>query len=99
MEELDNQNSEIKSEEKVPKNSKKKFIIIGAIVVLVLVIAGIVFGACMGKVNFSKKSKFFSAISKAKETFTAPLDAVMENATVKMADNLEIGRASCRDRV
>lgn len=88
MEELDNQNSEIKSEEKVPKNSKKKFIIIGAIVVLVLVIAGIVFGACMGKVNFSKKSKLFSAISKAKETFTAPLDAVMENATVKMADNL-----------
>ena len=63
MEELDNQNSEIKSEEKVPKNSKKKFIIIGAIVVLVLVIAGIVFGACMGKVNFSKKSKLFSAIS------------------------------------
>ena len=67
MEELDNQNSEIKSEEKVPKNSKKKFIIIGAIVVLVLVIAGIVFGACMGKVNFSKNQNYLVQFLKQKK--------------------------------
>ena len=61
-EELNKQNPEVNSEPKMPKKSKKKFIIIGIAVVLVLVIAAIIFLVCTGKVNFTKKSKLFSAI-------------------------------------
>lgn len=94
MEESNNQNSESNSEfnpkEKTPKKGfKKKNLIIGTIVVLVIIIAAIVIGISTGKVNFTKKSKFYSAISKAKETFTAPLDAIMEHTTIKMAEDLE----------
>ena len=88
-EELNNQNPEVNSEPKMPKKSKKKFIIIGIVVVLVLVIAAIVFGVCTGRVNFTKKSKLFSAISKAEETVTAPLDALMETGTTEITNNLE----------
>ena len=73
----------------MPKKSKKKFIIIGIAVVLVLVIAALVFFICTGKVNFTKKSKLFSAMSKAEETFTAPLDALLENSTTEISKNLD----------
>lgn len=88
-EELNKQNPEVNSEPKMPKKSKKKFIIIGIAVVLVLVIAAIIFLVCTGKVNFTKKSKLFSAISKAEETFTAPLDALLEDNTTEISNNLE----------
>lgn len=87
-EELNKQNPEVNSEPKMPKKSKKKFIIIGIIVVLVLVIAAVVFGVCTGRVNFTKKSKLFSAISKAQETINAPLDALMTSEPAQIADNL-----------
>ena len=88
-EELNKQTPEVNSESKMPKKSKKKFIIIGIAVVLVLVIAALVFFICTGKVNFTKKSKLFSAMSKAEETFTAPLDALLEDNTTEISNNLE----------
>lgn len=88
-EELNKQTPEVNSESKMPKKSKKKFIIIGIAVVLVLVIAALVFFICTGKVNFTKKSKLFSAMSKAEETFTAPLDALLENSTTEISKNLD----------
>lgn len=88
-EELNKQNTEVNSDPKMPKKSKKKIIIIGIAVVLVLVIAAIIFLVCTGRVNFTKKSKLFSAISKAEETFTAPLDALLEDSTTEISNNLE----------
>ena len=88
-EELNKQTPEVNSGSKMPKKSKKKFIIIGIAVVLVLVIAALVFFICTGKVNFTKKSKLFSAMSKAEETFTAPLDALLEDNTTEISNNLE----------
>ena len=88
-EELNKQTPEVNSGSKMPKKSKKKFIIIGIAVVLVLVIAALVFFICTGKVNFTKKSKLFSAMSKAEETFTAPLDALLENSTTEISKNLD----------
>lgn len=88
MEEGNNLNPEVNSEPKMPKKSKKKVIIIGIVVVLILAIAAVVFCVVTGKINFTKKSKLFAGIEKAKETVTAPIDALMDREPIKIADNL-----------
>ena len=100
MEDLNNQKSELNPEEKMPKKGfKKKNIIIGSIIVLILIILAIVVGVCTGKVNFTKKSKFYSAISKAKETFTKSLDDMIENTTIKMMDDLKDSDISYKSEI
>ena len=89
MEELNNQNPEINSGSK-PKGSKKKFLVIGIVIAIVLVlviVAGVILSVT-GKVNVSKKAKFMSSISKAKELATAPIDAIAESEPIKLSNNL-----------
>ncbi len=86
MEESNNPNPEVTSEKK-PKKSFKKFLIIGIVLVL-LVVAAIVALVLTGKVSFSKKSKLFNTISKAKEVVAAPIDALMSGEEVKVANKI-----------
>ena len=86
MEESNNPNPEVTSEKK-SKKSFKKFLIIGIVLVL-LVVAAIVALVLTGKVSFSKKSKLFNTISKAKEVVAAPIDALMSGEEVKVANKI-----------
>lgn len=88
MEEGNNLNPEVNSEPKMPKKSKKKVIIIGIVVVLVLAIAAVVFCTVTGKINFTKKAKLFAGIEKAKETVSAPIDALMNRTPIEISNNL-----------